>query len=266
MVSVIGCFAGQSVVAPTIGLCRSSVERGDPSVAEDQTGEHSPEEVDTAPSNRTRVRRLAERGRYDRETVHAILDEGFVCHVGTLDATGSGPVVIPTTYGRIGDLLYLHGAPANAGLRQASAETPICVTVTLVDGLVLARSAFHHSINYRSVVIYANATEVTDPEEKGAAMDALVEHIVPGRGADARKPNAAELRAIRVVRVPLDEASAKIRVGGPKDDEEDLPLPVWAGEVPLQTTVGTPIAAPGKPESMEVPDYVVGYARPTGSA
>ncbi len=235
-------------------------------MAEEETGERSTDEPVPAPSKRTRVRRLAERGRYDRETVYAILDEGFVCHVGTLDPTGSGPVVIPTTYGRIGDLLYLHGAPANAGLREASAGTPICVTVTLVDGLVLARSAFHHSINYRSVVIYATATEATDPKEKEAAMDALVEHIVPGRGSDARKPTAAELRAIRVVRVPLDEASAKIRTGGPKDDPEDLPLPVWAGEVPFLTTVGTPISAPGKPESMEVPGYVVRYARPTGSA
>jgi nitroimidazol reductase NimA-like FMN-containing flavoprotein (pyridoxamine 5'-phosphate oxidase superfamily) len=235
-------------------------------VAEDQTGESTPEQTDLAPSKRTRVRRLAERGHYDRETVHAILDEGFVCHVGTLDSTGSGPVVIPTAYCRVNDLLYLHGAPANAGLRQASSGTPICVTVTLVDGLVLARSAFHHSINYRSVVIYANATEVTDPEEKGAAMAALVEHIVPGRGADARESTAAELRAIRVVRVPLDEASAKIRTGGPKDDPEDLPLPIWAGEVPFRTTVGTPITAPGKPESLEVPSYVVGYARPVRSA
>ena len=159
-------------------------------MAEDQTGESTPEQTDLAPSKRTRVRRLAERGHYDRETVHAILDEGFVCHVGTLDSTGSGPVVIPTAYCRVGDLLYLHGAPANAGLRQASSGTPICVTVTLVDGLVLARSAFHHSINYRSVVIYANATEVTDPEEKGAAMAALVEHIVPGRGADARESDS----------------------------------------------------------------------------
>ena len=186
-----------------------------------------------APSARARVRRLAERGRYDRAEVEAILDEGFVCHVGWVGETG--PVVIPTAYGRIGDHLYLHGAPANATLRHASPGVPVCVTVTLVDGLVLARSAFHHSINYRSVVIYGTGVEVTDDEEKRAALAAVVEHIVPGRGADARPPTTSELRATRVVRVPLHEASAKVRTGGPKDDPEDLDLPVWAGQVPLRT-------------------------------
>ena len=178
-----------------------------------------------------KVRRLAERGRYDRATIEAILDEGFVCHVGY--AADAGPVVIPTAYARIGDRLYLHGAPANATLRHASSGVPVCVTVTLVDGLVLARSAFHHSINYRSVVVHGTGTEVTDEEEKRAALAAVVEHIVPGRGADARPPTSSELRATRVVRVPLDEASAKVRTGGPKDDPEDLDLPVWAGQVPL---------------------------------
>ena len=151
-------------------------------------------------------------------------------------------MVIPTAYGRIGDHLYLHGAPANATLRHASPGIPVCVTVTLVDGLVLARSAFHHSINYRSVVIFGTATEVTADQEKHAALAAVVEHIVPGRGAHARPPTTSELRATRVVRVPLQEASAKVRTGGPKDDPEDLDLPVWAGQVPLRIVPGAPVA------------------------
>ncbi len=217
-----------------------------------------------APTDRVRVRRLAERGRYDRATVEAILDEGFVCHVGYVDPASPGPAVIPMGYGRIDDRLYLHGAPANATLRQASSGMPVCVTVTLVDGLVIARSAFHHSINYRSVVIYGTATEVTELNEKRAALAAFVEHIVPGRGADARPPTAAELRATRVIRVPLDEASAKVRAGGPKEDPEDLALPVWAGQVPLRMIPGAPVADVGLPASMTAPGYLVGYARPAG--
>ena len=212
------------------------------------------------PTARSRVRRLAERGRYDRTTIEAILDEGFVCHVGY--AADAGPVVIPTAYARIGDQLYLHGAPANATFRHASSGVPVCVTVTLVDGLVLARSAFHHSINYRSVVVHATGTEVTDEEEKRAAMAALIEHIVPGRGADARPPTSSELRATRVVRVPLDEASAKVRTGGPKDDPEDMDLPVWAGQVPLQVVPTAPIPDADAVVTGAVPGYVIGYVRP----
>jgi uncharacterized protein len=174
----------------------------------------------------------------------------------------TGPVVIPTAYGRIGDHLYLHGAPANATLRHASPGVPVCVTVTLVDGLVLARSAFHHSINYRSVVIYGTGVEVTADEEKRAALAAVVEHIVPGRGAEARPPTTSELRATRVVRVPLHEASAKVRTGGPKDDPEDLDLPIWAGQVPLRTTATPPVADDGNPHGMAVPGYLTDYARP----
>ena len=216
----------------------------------------------TPPTARVRVRRLAERGRYDRAMIEAILDEGFVCHVGVV--VDSGPVVIPTAYARIADRLYLHGAPANATLGQASSGMPVCVTVTLVDGLVLARSAFHHSINYRSVVVYGTGTEVTDVEEKRAALAAVVEHIVPGRGADARPPTAAELRATRVVRVPLDEASAKIRTGGPKDDPEDLDLPVWAGQVPLRMVPSAPVADGDPATSPPTPRYLTDYARPSG--
>jgi nitroimidazol reductase NimA-like FMN-containing flavoprotein (pyridoxamine 5'-phosphate oxidase superfamily) len=209
-------------------------------------------------SGRVRVRRLPERGRYERESINAILDEGFVCHVGVL--MSHGPVVIPTAYGREGDHLYLHGAPANAMLRRAGAGA-ICVTVTLVDGLVLARSAFHHSINYRSVVVHGRGEEVTDPEEKERALARIVEHLVPGRGADARPPTPDELRATRVVRVRLDEASAKVRTGGPKDDEEDLTLPVWAGELPVLPAMGPPVAAADLPAGLRPPGYVTRYRR-----
>ncbi len=227
-------------------------------------GSHDPasELTDRLPATpRVRVRRLPERGRYGREVIEDILDEGIVCHVGA--AGPDGPVVIPTAYGRDGDRLYLHGAPANAMLRSAGSG-PVCVTVTLVDGLVLARSAFHHSINYRSVVIYGVGEEVTDPAEKRRALAVVVEHLVPGRGADARPPTDAELRATRVVRVPLDESSAKVRVGGPNDDEVDLALPIWAGELPLSTTPGRPVDAPDLVPGSGPPDYVTRYGRAAG--
>jgi nitroimidazol reductase NimA-like FMN-containing flavoprotein (pyridoxamine 5'-phosphate oxidase superfamily) len=210
-------------------------------------------------SSRVRVRRLPERGRYERESIDAILDEGFVCHVGFLGP--EGPVVIPTAYGRDGDRLYLHGAPANAMLQTASTGTQVCVSVTLIDGLVLARSAFHHSINYRSVVIYGIGEEVTDADEKRRALALIVEHLVPGRNADARPPTPAEVRATRVVWVPLREASAKVRTGGPIDDEEDLALPVWAGELPIVPAIGPPVAAEGVAADRRAPGYVTTYRR-----
>jgi nitroimidazol reductase NimA-like FMN-containing flavoprotein (pyridoxamine 5'-phosphate oxidase superfamily) len=202
------------------------------------------------------VRRLPERARYDRATVDSILDEGFVCHVGFVDR--GSPVVIPTAYARVGDVLYLHGAQANAALRSVASGEPACVTVTLLDGLVLARSAFHHSINYRSVVIFGKASEVTDLDEKRRAVDAIVEHIVPGRSADARNPTEAELRATRVVRMPIDEASAKVRTGGPADDDEDLALPIWAGYVPLRLEADQAVADIDLDPAIPLP----GYARP----
>ena len=212
------------------------------------------------PSPRTRLRRLRERGRHDRATIEAILDEGFVCHVGFTDVRG--PMVIPTAYARDGDHLYLHGAAGNAALAALRTGSPVCVTVTLVDGLVLARSAFHHSVNYRSVVVFATASEVTDPEEKRHALEAIVEHVAPGRGADARPVTDLELRVTRVVRVPLEEASAKVRTGGPKDDPEDLELPVWAGEIPLHLAAGAPVTDAGAPARAPVPGYASGYRRP----
>lgn len=229
-------------------------ERIEPRVEADIPEEAGP------PSPRTRVKRHAERGRYERATIHAILDEGFLCHVGFTDARG--PVVIPTGYARDGDHLYLHGAAANSALAALRTGSPVCVTVTLLDGLVLARSAFHHSMNYRSVVVFAVATEVTDLEEKRRALQAIVEHIVPGRGADARPPSDLELRTTRVVRLPIDEASAKVRTGGPIDDPEDMGLPVWAGEVTLRVVPGPAVAAPDILAGVEAPGYVAGYRRP----
>ncbi|HLI25304.1 MAG TPA: pyridoxamine 5'-phosphate oxidase family protein [Acidimicrobiales bacterium] len=211
-----------------------------------------------APTARTRVRRLAERARYERDEIYAILDEGFVCHAAFCD--DSGPVVLPTGYARVGDGLYLHGATGNHLLRTVGAGAPVCITVTLVDGLVLARSAFHHSINYRSVVIFGTGREVEDRQEKLAAVTAVVDHIVPGRSADARPPTDEELRSTRVVHVPLDEASAKVRSGGPKDDPPDYQLPVWAGQVPLRLVAGDPV--PDGDSLPEVPAYAATYRRP----
>jgi nitroimidazol reductase NimA-like FMN-containing flavoprotein (pyridoxamine 5'-phosphate oxidase superfamily) len=205
------------------------------------------------------VRRHPDRARYETEIIDAILDEGLICHVGF--ASPEGPVVIPTAYARVGDALYLHGALANAALRAASDGSPICVTVTLLDGLVLARSAFHHSINYRSVVIFGVGVDVEGDDEKRAALEAIVEHLVPGRSNDARGPSPAELRATRVVRIPLAEASAKVRTGGPVDEEDDLSLPIWAGTIPLRTTPQHPIADE-LVSGVGEPAYVTGYRRP----
>jgi nitroimidazol reductase NimA-like FMN-containing flavoprotein (pyridoxamine 5'-phosphate oxidase superfamily) len=182
------------------------------------------------PTARSQVKRLAERGSYDRAVVHAILDEALVAHVGV--STAEGPRVIPMMFARVGETLYLHGSVANKTLR-AAAGVPVCVTVTLLDGLVLARSAFHHSMNYRSVVVYAIASAVTDGDEKRAALDALVERVAAGRSEVARPPTEAELRATSVLSLPLLEVSAKVRTGGPKDDEADMTWPVWAGVIPL---------------------------------
>src|SRR5215467_4439850 len=181
-------------------------------------------------TERTKLKRLPKRGHFDRETVYGILDEGFICHVGF--APEGQPVVIPTGYARVADKLYIHGLQASRMLRTLSGGIDACVTVTLIDGLVLARSAFHHSMNYRSVVIFGRATPVADLDERRAALDALVEHIVPGRGVDARPPTEKELRGTLVLAMPLDECSVKARTGDPKDDAEDLDLDVWAGVIP----------------------------------
>ena len=190
------------------------------------------------PSARTQVRRHRERGRYDRAEVHAILDEGFLCHVACV--VDGAPWMIPTIYARRGDELLLHGAAANHVLGAICDGAPLVATVTLVDGLVLARSVMHHSINYRSVVVFGQGTEVTDPVDKEAALALVVDHLLPGRTAEARPPTPSELRATRVVSVPLDEVSAKVRTGAPVDDDADLALPVWAGVLPIGLVAGPP--------------------------
>ena len=187
------------------------------------------------PTARTTVRRLADRGHYERATVNAVLDEAYLAHVGFV--VDGQPRVLPMTYGRDGDVLYLHGAVGNAMLR-ASGDAEVCVTVTLLDGLVLARSAFHHSMNYRSVVVLGVATKVVDDAEKRRAFDVIVDHVLPGRSAVARPSNESELRTTLVLRLPIEEASAKVREGGPIDDDADMDLPVWAGVVPLVLTPG----------------------------
>jgi nitroimidazol reductase NimA-like FMN-containing flavoprotein (pyridoxamine 5'-phosphate oxidase superfamily) len=212
-----------------------------------------------APTERTTLKRLPQRGSYDHEVVYRILDEGFICHLGF--AVDGQPFVIPTAYGRVGDTLYLHGSAASRAMRGLSGGIPVCVTVTLVDGLVLARSAFHHSINYRSVVILGAATMVAAAEEKMTALRAFTEHVIPGRWDDVREPNEQELKGTSVLALPLLEVSAKIRTGPPKDDEEDMAIPVWAGELPLRITAGSPVDDPQLSVGVSPPAYVTLYSR-----
>jgi len=206
-------------------------------------------------TGRTRIHRLPQRGNYDRETIHAILDEALICHVGFV--SGGRPVVIPTIHTRVGEYLYFHGSPAAGMLRTLTAGGEACVTVTLLDGLVLARSAFHHSMNYRSVVVFGKAEEVTERDEKLRVLAALVEHVCRGRSADARGPTEKELKQTIVLRLPIAEASAKIRTGPPADDGEDYALPIWAGVLPLTLQPLTPMAD----NTLPVPDYVARYRR-----
>ena len=191
-----------------------------------------------APSARTTVRRHAERGRYDDASIDEVLAEAIVAHVGVV--TDHGPVVLPMAFGRIGSTLYLHGAAGNA-LLKAAEGAPVCATITILDGLVLARSAFSHSMNHRSLVVYGTGRTVTDPDEARRALDAIVDHTVPGRSLEARPPTDAELRQTRVLALELGEASAKVRTGGPLDKEEDLALDVWAGVIPITTVRGEPV-------------------------
>ena len=201
---------------------------------------------------RTRLKRLPKRGAHDFATIAAILDEGFFCHVGFV--AGGQPYVIPTGYGRKGRTLYIHGSFASRMLNELATGIPMCLTVTLVDGLVLARSGFHSSVNYRSVVVLGTAT-VVEGEEKGAALEIISEQILPGRWADIRRPNRKELKAALVLELRINEASAKIRTGPPNDDEEDYALKCWAGVLPLQLTPGEPVADPRLPHDIPVPAY-----------
>ena len=209
------------------------------------------------PTPRTRLVRESERAVYDRQAAYRILDEGFLCHVGF--AVDGQPFVIPTSYGRKDDCLYIHGSAASRMLRQMQQAIPVCITVTLLDGLVLARSIFNHSMNYRSVVVLGKAMAVTDPEEKLEALRLLSEHILPGRWVESRLPNEKELKATQVMRLPITEFSAKVRQGPPIDDEEDLAFPTWAGVIPLEMAIGTPI--PDERCAQAFPAYMKGYSR-----
>jgi hypothetical protein len=212
---------------------------------------------DPTPTPRTRIVREPQRAVYDRDAVNHILDEAFLCHVGFV-ADGQ-PFVIPTSFGRDGDVLYIHGSAASRMLRNLDQGVPVCITVTLLDGLVLARSVFNHSMNYRSVVILGTATIVDDPAEKLAALRALSEHILPHRWDDSRQPNEKELKATSVLRLPISEFSAKVRVGPPVDDDEDYTFPTWAGVIPLEMTVGAAIRDDRCEQ--ELPAYLKNYSR-----
>jgi nitroimidazol reductase NimA-like FMN-containing flavoprotein (pyridoxamine 5'-phosphate oxidase superfamily) len=211
------------------------------------------------PTTRTRVVREPDRAVYDRETVYRILDEGFICHVGFV--VDGQPFVIPTSYGRKDANLYIHGSAASRMLKQMKGGMAVCVTVTLLDGLVLARSVFNHSMNYRSVVILGKATLVEDGDEKLEALRALSEHILPGRWEDSRQPNERELKATSVLRVPIEEYSAKVRTGPPIDDAEDMNFLTWAGVVPLEMKAGAPIKDPNLDPERDLPNYIRPYSR-----
>lgn len=216
------------------------------------------------PTPRTTLRRRSNRGSYDRALIDAILDEGLVCHVGF--AVEGQPFVIPMAYARAGSELYVHGAVASRMLGVLASGAPACVTVTLLDGLVLARSAFHHSMNYRSVVILGTARVVDEADEKRAALDAIVEHVLPGRSTEARAPTPEELRATSVLAFPITEASAKVRSGPPIDLEADYALPCWAGVIPLSIVAGTPEPDPRLAAGIELPEAVRHYRRGNASA
>lgn len=211
------------------------------------------------PTKRSALKRLPKRGEYARESVYQILDEGFICHVGFV--VEGQPFVIPTGYARAADTLYIHGSQASRMLRALKGGIDVCVTVTLVDGMVMARSAFHHSMNYRSVVVFGRAVAVEDSTEKLEALRALTEHLAPGRWDETRQPTEGEMRATLVLALALEEASAKVRSGPPVDDEEDYELPVWAGVVPLRVVAGEPIPDPRLPQDVEPPAHVLNYAR-----
>ncbi len=207
------------------------------------------------PTKRSELHRLPKRGSHQIEDIHAILDAGFLAHVGF--QTNGQPFVIPTLYGRAGDKLFLHGSAASRMLGELSSGVPACVNVTLVDGMVLARSAFHHSMNYRSVVVFGTAKEIAEPAEKLGALRVIADHLMPGRWDDVRGPNEKELKATSVLEFTIEEASAKVRTGPPLDDEEDYQLPVWAGILPLKLEAKTPIADPRLAQGTPVPGYVL---------
>jgi uncharacterized protein len=211
-------------------------------------------------TERTTVHRLPARAAYDRSLIHDILDEGLICHVGFID--DGRPFVIPTIHVRIDDRLYIHGSPASRMLKGLAGGGEVCITVTLVDGLILARSAFHHSMNYRSVVLFGRAVAVDDPAEKARVLQVLAEHLVPGRWRDIRVPTPGELKATSVLSIPIDEASAKVRTGPPVDDEADYSLPTWAGVLPLTIAASDPVPCPRLLPGIETPSYAKTYPGP----
>ena len=215
--------------------------------------------TDFAKTEKNSIKRLPKRGHYDRETIYRILDEALICHVAF--ANGRQPYVIPINFARIGDTIVLHGAKASRLLKHVEDGHPVCVEATIVDGLVLARSVFHHSVNYRSVVLFGTGRLVTGEQEKLAALEAVTEHLIPGRWKEARLPNQKELNATSVVSIHINEASAKVRVGPPLDDEEDYQLPVWAGVLPLQEMPQSPIRDELQFQDIALPEYVAGYSR-----
>jgi nitroimidazol reductase NimA-like FMN-containing flavoprotein (pyridoxamine 5'-phosphate oxidase superfamily) len=217
----------------------------------------------TAPSLRARVRRVPARGAYDRETIEAILDEGLVAHLGFV--VEGQPCVIPTLHARVGDRVYIHGSAASRMIRTLTAGAAACLTVTLIDGLVLARSAFHHSMNYRSVVVFGEARAVADPAERLVALAAFTDKLVPGRWDEVRPPSAKELKGTRALAMSLDEASAKLRRGPPVDDDEDHELDVWAGVIPLRLAAGAPVADPQLADGIHPSEVVTGW-KPVGRA
>ena len=210
-------------------------------------------------SAKTRINRLPKRGQYDRETIYAILDEALICHIGFVE--NGQPYVIPINFARMDDRIVLHGAKASRLLKHIEAGHPVCVEATIVDGLVLARSVFHHSVNYRSVVLFGTGHAIEDEHEKMAALEAVTEHLIPGRWQEARLPNAKEMKATRVVAIQIDEASAKVRVGPPVDEEEDYTLPVWAGVLPLQESPAALIRDELQSDAVTLPEYLANYSR-----
>jgi nitroimidazol reductase NimA-like FMN-containing flavoprotein (pyridoxamine 5'-phosphate oxidase superfamily) len=219
--------------------------------------------ADVFPTQRASVKRLPQRAVYDRDTIHGILDEGMICHVGF--AAGGQPFVIPTIYVRIGECVYLHGSPASRMLQTLEQGALACIAVTLVDGLVLARSAFHHSMNYRSVVLFGTAKVVDDEARKFEVLQSLTEHLIRGRFSEIRPPSPQELKRTLVLEIAIDEASAKVRTGPPLDDEVDYDLPVWAGVVPLHLAALAPVADPRLSAEIAVPGYAIGYAGPSAA-
>ncbi len=217
--------------------------------------------TDFTRTDRNRIKRLPKRGQYDRQTIYRILDEALICHVGFVE--NRQPYVIPINFARMDDRIVLHGAKASRLLKHVEAGHPICVEATIVDGLVLARSVFHHSVNYRSAILFGKGCLIQDEQEKLAALQAVTEHLIPGRWHEARLPNRKELNATSVVSIKIEEASAKVRVGPPVDEEEDYALPVWAGILPLQEMPLAPIRDELQAEEVALPDYIAEYSRRT---